>query len=198
MDSQFFRIPTQPNYYHGLSSYSAGRVANQTIVSQRNTMPTPDARFPGWAAPIDDGRLVTDYRPHCNENIPAGKQFATINWVQNNAEDIIEISRHRYAQSTGAIYGLDKTVVPPPVSVVTCDKMECAFIPTSSANGIGTERAYDKAPELFGTYQFPVMKAPAAPKVGVNQIYEGGRNSWRGRQFNPMGTKPLGQTTKLY
>lgn len=198
MDSQFFRVTTQPNYYMGLSSYQAGKTANKTIVSTRNTMVSPDSRFPGWAAPMDDGRLVTDYRPHCNENIPAGKQFATKEWVQTNTDDIIEVSRHRYAVATGAIYGLDRTVVPPPEMVVSCDKMECAFLPTGKYNGIGTERVYDKAPELFGTYQYPVLRAPGAPQVGLNKVYEGGRNSWRGRHFDPMGNKPLGKTTKLY
>lgn len=198
MDSQFFRVPTQPNYYVGLSSYKAGKVANNTIVSTRNTMVSPDSRFPGWAAPMDDGRLVTDYRPHCNENIPAGKQFATTNWVQNNAEDIIEVSRRRFAVATGAIYGLDPSVVPPPEMVVSCDKMECAFMPTGKYNSIGTERVYDKAPALFGTYQYPVLQAPGAPHVGLNQKFEGGRNSWRGRQFNAMGNKPLAYSTKLY
>jgi len=41
------------------------------------------------------------------------------------------------------------------------------------------------------------MRAPAA-HVGLNQKFEGGRNSWRGREFDPMGNKPLGETTKLY
>lgn len=197
MDSQFFRVPTQPNYYSGLSSYEAGRLANKTAVSSRNTQPSMDSRFPGWAAPMADGRLVTDYRPHCNQNIPAGKQFATKEWIQTNTDDLIAVSRARFAQSTGAIYAFDKTVEAPPENLVKCDKVECVFMPSGKYNGIGTERVYDKAPELFGTYQLPKMRAPKA-HVGLNQRYEGGRNSWRGREFDPMGNKPLGETTKLY
>ncbi len=197
MDSQFFRVATQPNYYHGLSSYEAERVANRTTVSTRNTQPSMDSRFPGWAAPLADGRLVTDYRPHCNQNVPAGKQFATKEWIQNNTDDIIAISRARYAQSTGAIYAFDMTVEAPPQSLVKCDKVECSFMPANTKDGIGVERVYDRAPELFGTYQLPKMRAPAA-HVGLNQKFEGGRNSWRGREFDPMGNKPLGETTKLY
>jgi hypothetical protein len=197
MDSQFFRVAQQPNYYHGLSSYEAERIANKTTLSSRNTQPTMDARFPGWAAPMADGRLVTDYRPHCNQNIPAGKQFATKEWIQANTDDVIAVSRARYAQSTGAIYGFDMTVEAPPESLVKCDKISCDFMPSGKYNGIGTERVYDKAPDLFGTYTFPKLKSPA-PHVGLNKKYEWGRNSWRGREFDPMGNKPLGETTKLY
>jgi hypothetical protein len=197
MDSQFFRVATQPNYYHGLSSYQAEKTANKTTVSTRNTQPSMDPRFPGWAAPMADGRLVTDYRPHCNQNIPAGKQFATKEWIQSHTEDVIATSRARYAQSTGAIYGFDNTVEAPPESLVKCDKVECVFMPSGKYNGIGTERVYDRAPDLFGTYDFPKLKAPAA-HVGLNKRFEGGRNSWRGREFDAMGNKPLGQTTKLY
>jgi hypothetical protein len=197
MDSQFFRVASQPNYYHGLSTYEAERVANKTTLSTRNTQPSMDSRFPGWAAPMADGRLVTDYRPHCNQNIPAGKQFATKEWIQTNTDDVIAISRARYAQATGAIYGFDQTVEAPPESLVKCDKVECVFMPSGKYNGIGTERVYDKAPDLFGSYTFPKMKAPA-PHIGLNRKFEGGRNSWRGREFDPMGNKPLGETTHLY
>lgn len=197
MDSQFFRIATQPNYYHGLSSYQAETLANQTTVSRRNTQPSMDSRFPGWAAPMADGRLVTDYRPHCDQNIPAGKQFATKEWIQANTDDVIAISRARYAQSTGAIYGFDTTVVPPPENLVTCSKVECVTMPTGERDGIGTERVYDRAPDLFGTYQVTKMKAPKA-HVGVNQHFEGGRNSRRGTEFTPLGNKPVGGTTTLY
>lgn len=197
MDSQFFRVATHPNYYHGLSSYQAERIANKTIVSTRNTQPSMDSRFPGWAAPMADGRLVTDYRPHCNENIPAGSQFATKEWIQNNTDDVIALSRARYAQATGAMYAFDNTVEAPPESLVKCDKVECVFMPSGKEDGIGVERVYDRAPTLFGTYQVPKMRAPA-PHVELNQKFEGGRNSWRGRHFDPMGNKPLGDTTKLY
>jgi hypothetical protein len=197
MDSQFFRVATQPNYYSGVSSYEAERLAGKTAVSTRNTQPSMDPRFPGWAAPMADGRLVTDYRPHCNQNIPAGKQFATKEWIQTNTDDLIAISRARYAQATGAIYAYDKTVEAPPENLVSCTKTDCTFMPSGKYNGIGTERVYDRAPELFGTYQVPKVRAPAA-HVGLNKKFEGGRNSLRGREFDEMGNKPLGETTRLY
>ena len=197
MDSQFFRIPTTPNYYFGISPYEAERTAYKTAVSQKNTFPSPDSRFPGWAAPMEDGRLVTDYRPHCNENVPAGVQFPVKEWITKNAEEIIQLSRTRQAMMAGAQYGDDPSVVPPPEAVVKCDKVDCAFFPTQAANGIGTERVYDKAPELFGTFDLPRQRAPRA-NVALNRVFENGRNSPRGRNFTPMGNKPVGQTEHLY
>ncbi len=197
MDSQFFRIPTQPNYYFGISPYEAQRTAYKTAVSQRNTFPTQDSRFPGWAAPMEDGRLVTDYRPHCNENVPAGVQFPVKEWITKNADEIIALSRDRQARLSGGQYAFDRSVVPPPESIVKCDKVDCAFFPTEAANGIGTERVYDKAPELFGTFDLPKQVAPRA-NVALNRNFENGRNSPRGRFFTPMGSKPLAQTEHLY
>lgn len=200
MDSHFFRVPTKPNpyKYNMLSSSQAEKVATTTIVSARNTAPSQDNRFPGWAAPMADGRLVTDYRPHCNENIPAGSQYATKEWVQKNTDEIIALSRKRQAEMTGAIYGLDPSVVPPPENIQKCDPMGCDIMPTSAPDGIGLERVYDKAPALFGTFSYPVQKDPYPPKIGLNKVFEQGRNSPRGREFRPMGTLPLASTEKLY
>lgn len=198
MDSKFFRIPTQPNYYdvNSLTSAQAERVAYKTVVSERNTFPTQDSRFPGYAAPMADGRLVTDYRPHCNENIPAGKQYGTKEWIQKNTDEIIDISRKRQATMSGAIYGDDPTVVPPPVAIVQCEPGECTVMPTGAPDGIGTERVYDRAPPLFGTFEFPKMK-PQAPHVDLTKRFEGGRNSPRGRYFKDMGEMPVAYTQTL-
>lgn len=197
MDSQFFRVPTNPNYYFGLTPREAQKTAYKTAVSQRNTFPTPDSRFPGWAAPMEDGRLVTDYRPHCNENIPAGSQFPVKEWITKNAEEIIHLSRTRQAEITGAQYAFDPSVVPPPVQIVKCDAIDCAFFPTDAVNGIGTERVYDKAPELFGTFDLPKQRAQR-PNISLNKVYENGRNSPRGRTFEPLRGKPVGQVEHMY
>lgn len=193
MDSKFFRLPTKPNYYESVTNAQSECVAKKTIVSERDTVPSRDSRFPGFAAPMEDGRLVTDYRPHCNENIPAGLQYATKEWVQENTDGIIEVSRARQARITGAIYGTDPTTTPPPVGVVQCKPTECYVAYTEAADGIGIERPYDKAPELFGTFVFPRMKAPA-PHVAVTTRFEGGRNTIRGGYFKDMGTAPVAES----
>lgn len=197
MDSKFFRIPTQPNYYFGTTPYEAKTTAYKTAISQRNTFPTSDSRFPGYAAPMTDGRLATDYRPHCNENVPAGVQFPVKEWMTKNADTIIQLSRERQAKMVGAQYGDDSSVVPPPESIVKCDKVDCAYFPTETPNGIGTERVYDKAPELFGTFAFPRQRAPR-PNVSLNKTFENGRNTPRGRFFSSMGSKAIGQTEHMY
>ena len=81
MDSKFFRKTTDPNYYA------------QNIVQEprqqpaaRPSLPTADTRFPGYASTASDGRLLTDYRPRCSQNVQAGSQYATKEWLIHNAE----------------------------------------------------------------------------------------------------------------
>ena len=198
MDTKFFRIPTQPNYYYGITDSEAKKVAYASAVSIRDTEPSRDNRFPGWAAPMADGRIITDYRPHCNENVPAGQQFPVKEWMQKNTDSIVELSRKRQAVRSGAIYGDDPTVVPPPTQIVQCTPTECTFLPTGSANAIGTERVYDKTPELFGTFSFPRISAPPRPTVAITTKFEGGRNSPRGRYFKDMKNMPIGKTEYLW
>lgn len=196
MDSQFFRIPTKPNYYYGLTPYEAEKTANKTN-TQPTTLPTPDSRFPGWAAPMDDGRLITEYRTHCSENIPAGSQFPVKEWITKNADEIMRVSRVRQGEMAGAQYNFDPSVVPPPVALVKCDAMGCAMFPTNTPNGIGTERVYDKSPHLFGTFELPKETAPRAI-IGLNRVFENGRNSPRGRTFEPLRGKPVGTVEHMY
>ena len=72
-DSRFFRVRTDPDYYKGVNEFESRSTAYRTVLAEKNTVATPDSRFPGWAAPMSDGRLITDYRSHCAANIPAGK-----------------------------------------------------------------------------------------------------------------------------
>jgi len=197
MDSNFFIVPTNPNFYPRVSLNDAQSAANKSIVSKRFTSATPDSRFPGWAAPMEDGRLITDYRPHCEQNIPAGKQFASKSWVQQNTDSIIQLSRRRQAMQNGAIYSFDSTVVPPPEAIVQCEPTECNAMPTGLKGGIGVERSYDKAPELFGTFDFVKQAAPRG-KTMLTQHFEGGRNSRRGRTFEPLGNTPVSGEEMLY
>jgi hypothetical protein len=177
MDAKLFRLPTKPNFYAAIGT------ANPFDVDQRgryNQVPTPDSRYPGYAAPMSDGRLVSDYQPHCSQNIPTGSQFATKEWMTKNAMDIMRISRERNSKQTGAIYGADPTTVPPPAMVVTCARANCSRMVTEAPGGIGMERAGAAAPELFGTWEVPNAGAPPPTKITLTQKYEGGRNTPRG------------------
>jgi len=195
MDSKLFVLPTEPDYYTYRQNASAGKAAAITGAfpeAQYYVGPAPDARFPGWAAPLEDSRLVTDWRPHCNQNIPAGKQFATHQWIQRNATDIINISRQRQSEAAGADRGFDNTIVPPAENIVTCDAYQCGFYVTKDKNSIGTERR-EPVPELFGTFNNNIsQRTQALPPI--TREFEGGRNSVRGRGFQELGIRPVGKT----
>jgi hypothetical protein len=178
MDAKLFRLPTQPDFYQSIQSASP---VNK-IHKAPHIIPAVDSRFPGWAGPMSDGRLVTDYNPQCTKNIPVGKQFPTTLWMQRNADDIIQYSRSRSAIDTGSIFPFDSTVVPPPSSKVSCTRSECKMVSTGINGGIGLARNEETVPELFGTFNsdtlFPTKEQVQNVRGTVN--YEGGRNSLRG------------------
>lgn len=175
MDSKFFRLPTKPNFYGG------GRPVDSKQRGTGQELPAPDSRFPGWAAPMSDARLVTDYQAHCAKNIPAGSQFATKEWMQRNAESILVYNRKEYAGRMGANLPFDDTVVPPPAMVVECKPGGCSRVMTEAPGGIGMERAGAACPELFGTFSYAGMaNVKAEPRVALTTKQEGGRNSVRG------------------
>jgi hypothetical protein len=181
MDARLFRLPTKPNFF------AAAGTANPFDIEDRqkfSTIPTQDSRFPGWAAPMADGRLVTDYKNHCSQNIPAGSQFATKKWLTENGTELTGIIRERLAKQTGSIYGLDNSVVPPPVARVNCTRSECTRTATNAPGGIGVERAPADLPELFGTWDARITTVSPKPNVAGTSRYEGGRNTPRGNEMH--------------
>jgi hypothetical protein len=176
MDAKLFRLPTSPNLVRSVAS---ARPADIGQIGKAQHFPAPDARFPGWAGPMADSRLVTDYSSHCSKNIPTGRQYSTKEFMQKNAEDIIALSRRRQAEITGADLPFDTSVVPPPASVIECKPDSCKITATKRLGGIGMERL-DAAPDLFGTFQI-ISPVPAPrPNVSLTRTYEGGRNTPRG------------------
>jgi hypothetical protein len=182
MDAKLFRLPTTPNFYAG-----GGGVAPPFDLhgrQQHSQVAAPDSRYPGWAAQMSDGRLVTNYQNHCSRNVPAGSQFATKAWMTKNARELIRVSRERYADQMGSYLGFDPSVVPPAAVVVQCASDGCERTETGAAGGIGVERAGCAAPPLFGTWEPKATlgwRRPVDPVAGLTQVYEGGRNTPRGR-----------------
>ena len=175
MDSKLFRLPTSPNFYG--APHSSRPVDIRTTAVNQN-IPAPDSRFPGWPAPMADARLVTNYQPHCQSNIPAGRQYPSVRWMQRNGDKIIETNRAVAGKQMGGIYGLDDTVVPPPSNIIKCSRSACSISNTEARGGIGLERR-DIVPELVGTYELD--KGPSPPSnTEITRKYEGGRNSLRG------------------
>lgn len=171
MDAKFFRLPSEPNFYSDQKEFK---------VKDNRSRPTEDARFPGWAAPLEDGRVVTDYRAHCETNIPTGSQEATRVWMQRNTDSILMTTRQRLSETTGAAYGIDTSIVPPPAVLEHCTTASCVRIPTGAPLGLGTERRAGPLPVLFGTYEAGSMFTAQLPKVQLTHMYEGGRNTPRG------------------
>ncbi len=178
MDAKLFRLPTKPDFYAGIATANPFEVDARGAVSQ---LPAPDSRYPGYAAPMSDGRLVTDYRNHCSKNVPVGSQFSTKEWMTKNAIEIIRLSRERQAAASGATFGTDPSTVPPPAMIVECSAAECSRQVTENPGGIGMERAGAAAPGLFGTWEPTASTAKAPqPNIGITRTYEGGRNTPRG------------------
>jgi len=192
MDPKLFRLPTLPNYYEPSPPPQKLREA-----ARAQTLPAPNSRFPGYPAPMEDARLVTDYEPRCASNIPAGQQFPTKRFMQHNGEGMMEMSRRLSAKRMGADFMFDTTVVPPLAEVVSCTRSACKRSPNYEAGvgaganpyegaPIGTGR-HEPVPELFGTYTVPYT-TPFPPKIQYTRTYEGGRNSLRGAR--PSGVHP--------
>jgi len=172
MDSKMFRLPTAPNFYNTRAPVDIRTQRKQKSVA------APDSRFPGWPGPMEDGRLVTDYSSHCDNNIPAGQQYATKQWMQKNTNDIINFARKRTAQSLGGSHPYDQSVVPPPTDIFSCTKSECTRTNVEVPGSIGTERSEPINFELFGTYTLPQFPAPKK-RTGGTTFEEGGRNTRR-------------------
>ena len=178
MDINRFREPQSPWFFSQPATYLVERHVNRTYAPRKDTPPTEDSRFPGYAAPMDDGRLVTDYRSRCEVNIPTGEQFAARGFMQRNADAIIMQSRRRYAERTGAGRVFDSRTDVPAQLTVHCTETECGYRP-NVPKGVGVERR-ETTPLLFGTFAMsrPSWSVPAQPPLTQNQ--EGGRNSTRG------------------
>ena len=178
MDINGFREAQSPWFFNQPATQLVD-IRNTAIMTtpQANTLPTQDARYPGWAAPMNDGRIATDYRTHCEVNIPTGMQYASRQFMQKNADALISQARKRQAANTGAGLSWDSSTLMPPMAYVQCDTGAC-HMSQGNAKGVGIERR-DKAPELFGTFaeSYPSMGTPAKPSF--TQKEEGGRNTRR-------------------
>jgi hypothetical protein len=174
-----FTRDTLPNLYTN-PSYGTEYKAVQNI--SKEVYPGRDARYPAYAAPLDDARFVTDYRPKCSKNISPADQFHTKLWMINHATELMDESRKRQVEWTGASLSMANTV-PPHADIVHSTPFYSEVSSTGYKNGIGIERANSDAPMLFGTFQFePTMSEIQNNRknIGITSYYEGGRNSKRG------------------
>lgn len=183
MNGEGFIRPTQPNYFSKAQPF--GKEYNnyrEQYVPPKTTQPVRNSRYPAYAGIAEDARLVTDYRPHCTQNTPAGSQFSTKQWMIHHADSLMQVSRKRQSEWTGASLPMSNTV-PPPADIVHSTPFISEIQPSGAPFGIGVERADAKAPALFGTFQIPPSRGEIMNNkkhIGITSHYEGGRNSLRG------------------
>jgi len=177
MDSKGFRLKGEPDLTVQPSWFTVKKETQREIDATK-TVNAPDSRYSAYAAPLEDGRLVTDYRQSCVTRAPPGQQFATKNWTVHNADDIINISRSRQAQTTGQALGTANTEVPPSI-LQKCTPTECEFYGSGMVMGIGIERK-EGVPQLFGTFTVnptAVTLAGNVKHIDLNTTIEYGRNT---------------------
>jgi len=174
MDSQQFQRVSSPNLYPVVKPNN--RFVESQIFQQAHAL---NSRYSGSVAIAEDANVFTDYRPKCTKNIPSGQQYASRQWLQHNAENMIKLSRERQAKSVGAGY-MHAATVTQGIASVKCDVNKCAYYPGGDhQNSVGIDRM-DAAPDLFGTFSFNMQMPAQNPKNTITTRYEGGRNSVRG------------------
>ena len=142
-----------------------------------------DSRYPALSAVMSDARQFTDYRPKCAANIAPASQYATKQWMIDNADNIIDKSRYRQAERLGATAAVAQVTGPGAAAVQQCTVDGCSIQNTGNFYGVGLERANtwsETDVPLFGTFSYAPVTARAAfnaPLITAKQ--EGGRNTIR-------------------
>lgn len=191
MDSQGFRLPQGPRLYMTPRPWEIEKYGKVEVTPEVKTLPTEDNRYPAFAGPMSDARLITDYRSHCQTRSPYGNQNAVKAWMVHNAEDIMDLSRRRQVEYTGHIYGVMDFQPTPQVSQ-TCSVNGCTMEKVDPY-GWGSVRETGSVPELFGAFQY----SPNAQQIAANKSYtrltrkyEFGRNTahrWENLLSETMG-----------
>jgi len=168
MDSKNFRKINHPNVY---DTYSKVKPNVTDFVLPNNV--AQDNRYANWPALMSDGRLSTDYNDHCSKNVPTGEQFPTTQFLQRNAQSIIDYSRKHQMPFTRT---MDISVLPPPAQVLDCSKSRCHLVNTNANLGIGVERLNNNTPHLFGTFMEQSFEKKPQNAL-LTHYYEYGRNT---------------------
>ena len=186
-ESQDYEVPTLGSVMNSkpiMGEYSSSSTIKQDFPK---TVPTPDSRYSDYAAPMEDGRLVTDYRPNCVSRAPYGFQNATKGWLVKNADEVIRVGRRRQAEMTGAVHGAHY-MGPKPAAVQECGAYSCTRKEIDIYGGVGVERMNaSAAPEsaYYGSFDpVSLFSGYAAGKkhIGLTRYSEGGVNSAGGRK----------------
>ena len=196
MDSQQFRKTTYPAFSPIINQETLRKAAKAIEAPAKETAPTEDMRYPGYASNMEDGRLVTDYKTHCANNVIPSKYGNSMRqWLQHNSSAFIDVSRKRQSDRAGAQYYMADTVLGQKY-FQKCDEYECRFSASGVRHNIGLGRV-ENVPELFGTFSNPNQVAPMS-RIFLTDDYKGGRNTPRGRNFQPLGNQSFSPRTSGY
>lgn len=187
MDSEHFRKATFPKFSPIINEDTLAKAAQTIKAPEKKTAPVDDMRYPGYAGNMSDARLITDYTTHCAKNAGPSKYGNSMRqWLQNNATGIIEVSRKRQGDRAGAQYVMADTVLGQKY-FQQCNEYECSFSSSGVRSNIGLGRR-EELPELFGTFSQGSRISPA-PRIGKTSVFQGGRNTPRGRDYVPLGNQ---------
>jgi len=179
-----FTKDTYPNLFTHPSFGTEYRGAREaSLGSVKDSYPARDSRYPARAAAVEDGRLVTDYRPQCSKNVRTGQQFYTKKWMISHGSELMDESRRRQVEWTGAALPMANTM-PPPAAVVHSTPFYSEVNPTNLLGGLGVERANATCPPMFGAFSYaPTISEMQNNRknIAVTSREEGGRNSKRGQ-----------------
>ena len=196
MDSQRFRKETSPNFKPSNNPGIIKRAVDKMGAESKATYPIDDPRYPKYASMMEDGRLVTDYKSHCANNSGPSKYGNSVrSFLQHNADAIVQVSRKRQADRAGAQFYMANTTIQP-TQYQKCDEYECEFSVTGAQDSLGLERS-EGCPSLFGTFSDAHMMAPS-PRIPLTTVFEGGRNTPRGREYVPLGLKGFSPRDSKY
>lgn len=177
MDSKGFRVPGTPDLVQQPTVWRVKEIVGK-VPGQPTSIPTQDVRYSAFAAPMSDGRLVTDYRQSCVSRAPYGSQNAVKQWMVHNADDIIKTSIKRQAETTTGLHFLSDTPLPPPAAIQKSTTRYSEIVQTGEPFGLGLERAGTEAPTLPGTFWFvPTTPHPNLKQIALTRRFEGGRNT---------------------
>ena len=169
---------------------------NRMEMPSKTSYPVNDQRYPRYAAVMNDGRLVTDYKSHCEYNVSHPKHGNALRgFLQHNADALMQVSRNRQAERSGAQYYKASTVTGPRIQQ-QCTEYECEFSLSQYPPSIGIQRS-ETVPTLFGTFSEP-SKYSNATNIALTTVFEGGRNTPHGRDFVPLGLKGFSPRNSQY
>lgn len=179
MDINGFRLKQKGDFFTP-DKWDVAYQAKNEVKASGSSVPADDARYPAYAAKMEDARTFTDYRSRCAVRVGAEYTQPVKEWMVKNGSQIIEINRKRQAENTGAVFGTVETA-PQPAVLVFCDVFGCEQEQTGHPLGTGIETV-NECPELPGTFMYrpdPSVIGANKKNIAINKINENGRNSSR-------------------